>query len=133
MKRSILTVVALALVLGAGSLIAADTNWQGTYFCMDQGTWTGTIYDDPTGPDKPHFEGKWVSIDEAKWGTMYATLKSDGLGNYTIVKGTLFNEDGQIGTWGGKFSLMTKPGVGKGDWTWFYAPYIGSWEGKLAP
>ncbi len=134
MKKILLTVAALMLMLGAGSLVAANTNWAGTYFCMDQGTWEGTIYDDPTGPTAPHFEGKWTSMDEAKWGTMNASLKSDGLGNYKIVKGVIYDEDGSVvGNWGGTFTVSVDPGYGKGDWTWLWAPYIGSWKGEQVP
>lgn len=132
MKKILLTVLALALVLGASSLAAANTNWEGKYSCVDQGVWKGTIYDSPIGP-KPYFSGKWTSVDVNKQGTMYASLQPDGFGNYKIVKGTLYNEKGLIvGYWYGSFTLMVKPGHGEGAWTWVDAPYKGKWVGQLA-
>lgn len=134
MKKILLIVSMLVLIVGASSsLVAADTKWQGTYFCMDSGVWYGTIHDDPTGPAKPYFEGIWMSADVNKQGTMYASLKPDGVGNYNIVKGTLYGEDGEVaGIWNGYFSLMVKPGHGEGGWAWIDAPYIGTWTGQLA-
>ncbi len=133
MKKILLTVVALALVLGASSLVAANTNWQGKYSSGDQGIWKGTLYDDPTGPAAPHFQGKWTSMDVAKQGTMYATLKYNGAGVYKIVKGVLYNEKGiVIGYWDGYFDLTVKPGKAGGAWAWIDGPALGSWTGKLA-
>ena len=131
MKKILLTVVALALILGASSLAAANTSWEGKYSCLDAGIWKGTIYDSPIGP-KPYFQGKWVSMTSDKQGTMYASLKPDGFGNYKIVKGILYNEKGvEVSFWNGSFTLMVKPGHGEGAWAWFTAPYIGSWKGQL--
>lgn len=133
MKKALLIIAALGIVLGASSLVAANTNWTGKYICMDQGIWKGTIYDDPTGPAKPYFKGKWVSMDVNKQGTMYASLKPDGYGNYKIIKGTLYDINGnEVGFWDGYFTLMVKPGHGEGAWAWIDAAYIGKWTGQLA-
>jgi len=132
MKKALLIVTALALVLGASTLAAANTYWQGKYSSGDQGIWKGTLYDDPTGPAAPHFEGKWASMDVAKQGKMYATLKYDGIGKYKIVKGVLFDEKGNVvGYWDGYFDLTVKPGVAGGSWAWIDGPVNGMWKGQM--
>lgn len=131
MKKTLLIFLTLALLAGASSAAAANTYWYGSYSCVDEGTWKGTIYDSPVGP-RPYFKGEWASADMNKHGTMYASLKADGYGNYTIVKGILYNEKGnEVGVWNGTFTLMVKPGHGEGGWAWLNAPYKGHWTGQL--
>jgi hypothetical protein len=133
MKRILIIAAVLLVALSASSVFAANTYWVGKYSCMDSGIWKGTIVDNGPIGMAPYFEGKWASVDATKYGKMYATLKSDGFGNYKIIKGVLYDEKGnEVGMWNGSFTLMVKPGHGEGGWAWIWSPYIGQWKGQLA-
>jgi hypothetical protein len=139
MKKILLIATAVALVLGASTLAAQNTSWKGTYWGdptgIDiQGTWNGTIYDNPMGPAKPHFEGKWFSDVNEEYGSLYATLATVGQGIYKVEKGVVYDKKGAvIGSWVGVFDLVaTDPGRAEGEWKTFNDPdalHHGFWKG----
>lgn len=133
MKKILFTFTMLVVALGASSVLAANTNWEGKYWGDHEGIWAGTLFDDPTGPDKPHFEGKWASADEADYGKLFADLKYEGHGIYKVVKGVVYDEKGYlIGTWDGYFDVNYKPGRAEGTWAEIDATSTqqGKWQGK---
>ncbi|NLI99407.1 hypothetical protein GX441_12230 [bacterium] len=131
MKKVLLILGVLALVLGASSLSAA-TNWHGKFWGDSEGIWKGTLYDNEQDP--PIFKGKWACEETAEEGTLYAVLDYAGHGIFKIVKGTIYDINGNlIGAWDGYFDQNIKPGYAEGEWKTFDDPdaiHYGKWQGK---
>lgn len=125
MKKTLLCAIAVLLLASAASL-QANTDWYGKFWGDAEGEWKGTIYD----KEKPfHFEGVWG--DGHQDGTAYAELAYEGSWLYKIVKGTLYNSEGDvIGGFDGYFDANIKPGYAEGNWWLEFINVKGSWQGQ---
>lgn len=134
MKKSLLIVAALALALGASSVMA-ESNWNGLFWEYwdgpTSGTWAGTIYDDPTS-DNPHFEGVWIAQDgSGEHGTLYAPLYTGGPGSYRTTTGIIYDShEHNIGSWRGTFEENTSHAEGR--WSLDATDVSGEWLGSIS-
>ncbi len=127
MKKTLLTLAALVLALGATSLMA-NSDWAGTFTGDDTGTWTGTITDQQ---DPPKFNGEWASSVNTDYGTLVGILEYDGAGVYKVLKGKAYDQKGiEIGAWSGTFNVTTDPGHAKGVWSTPDGLQMGAWIGQ---
>jgi len=127
MTKKILIILAI-LTIGATGLMA-KTDWHGKFWGDFEGEWKGTLYGNEQDP--PIFKGKWASEETGEEGTLFAGLEYCGHGIYKIVKGVIYDREGnEIGWWDGYFDENIKPGYAEGRWAHFDSFRIGKWQGK---
>ncbi len=131
MKKKLFIFATLLVALGASSLVAANTDWEGKFWGDHEGIWAGTLYDDPLGPAAPHFEGKWSLGDDSEYGKLLADLTYEGHGIYKIIKGVAYDHKGNVvASWEGYFDVNYKPGRAEGKWAELEIDHTGEWYGQ---
>lgn len=125
MKKLLLFTGILTVLASAGSLWA-NTDWYGKFWGDLEGEWKGTICDTQ---DPPYFKGVWT--DGQQEGTLYADLEYAGHWVYKIVKGVIYDSEGNhIGYWDGYFDANIKPGYAEGKWWLVDVDAKGYWQGQ---
>lgn len=134
MKKALLITAALALILGASALAAADSDWLGTFDGDLAGAWNGTVHDNPDEDQVPHFSGEWSIEETGEHGTLFGVYESPQPGYYKVSSGIIYDDAANnIGSWEGYFDLNYDgvPGsIAQGTWWLIDATVGGKWYGQ---